>query len=1301
MIRAKPQRGYILLPVVLLITLVATSAFLLNNESALDTGMTASRLEAKRVEYVTKAGLHHALWRAGQQGCGPHTDLTNQPLDSHSYTTTLSTSLGSTSSYTISVDQDTWIRSDQPTMNYASDSALHIRFETGTIERPMYRYDLSPIAANSNILSATAWFYVSVGHPQGPVDIHLLTADWTGTDATWASMGANMDTVVQASIPAQPAAGVWVAVNLTSQVQAWVNGFPNNGITLNSISEGTRGDYASNEASQQPYMEVIVGTPPSAPATLQAVGTLSNGVSRVVQRDDMRLYQTPPGLLFLQPDAAAGKDASLAENSTTWNYGSFGLLRAQAGAGGHWRSPLQFDLVGLPFGARILSATLELYRTTGTQDAPGVMNVHAITHSWEEGNSSGSANPGVTWDDRDTSLPWTTPGGDYDATPSAHGQIDTSTDTWFDFDITSLVQQWVDGTRENNGMMLVAGDDVVRAEFLSSDAADPSLRPKLNVRYACECGSPCVASQGSGNILMVVADDSNLTAGERAKKALFEHWGYSVELIAQWDVDLNFDAKAVNNDVVYVSEAVASTTSGLAPKLAATSLGVVNEEGELNDELGLSSGHAWPVGDAIAITDASHYITQPFATGALQIYTAAMQGLTVSGSEAGGLKTLADWGGGGTLVVLETGAALDGGGTAAGRRVMLPLGRDGNFNLDYLTASGRLIVQRALAWAMGADKVDTGKRLLLVVANASSPTGEEDARKSLIESWGYPVALIDDSDTQANFDAALASNDVAYISSTASSVELGAKLTNATIGVVNENGSLVEELGFGQQSVDYRSDDGITVIDNTHYITQPLPADALTISVSFQNLHIMTADKAPGFDVLAEVYNTGTLYDQSLGVIDTGGQVFGGGIAAGRRVLLPWGDASFDVTALNSDGQTIMRRAIEWASTVPDPKTPLAHWKLDETSGITAVDSEGGHDGMLINGPVWTLGQIDGALGFDGNNDHVLVPDAPSLDIGTNITLSAWVKPAKTDTQYVIRKAQYSSTDGYELSLSSTGKSFFRLNQASSGDTYRIDSTSLYPNDGVSWMHIAGTYDGAVLRLYINGVEEASLNAIVGIGTNATDLSIGAQADGSGVIEGAIDDVKLFRDALSAEEVAALASGGSGGGAPGPDGCNGTFRDDFDTATWSGSSGTLDWSTSPWAEVGETDGAGNGDVSIIKDKGDSRLRIRDSQNGGEGVERVADLDGAATATLSLDYRRDGLDDSNDYVAVFLSTNGTAGPWDEIVRFQGADNDSKYQSFGQDISGYISAHTAIRLRSSTSLGDTDTVWFDNIQIECKP
>ncbi len=98
------------------------------------------------------------------------------------------------------------------------------------------------------------------------------------------------------------------------------------------------------------------------------------------------------------------------------------------------------------------------------------------------------------------------------------------------------------------------------------------------------------------------------------------------------------------------------------------------------------------------------------------------------------------------------------------------------------------------------------------------------------------------------------------------------------------------------------------------------------------------------------------------------------------------------------------------------------------------------------------------------------------------------------------------------------------------GDTYRINATTMYPIDG-SWMHVAGTYDGSTMRLYINGVLESSMVVPGGIpaAVNTLPLTIGAQ-DGTSASRwfmGWMDDVRVYNRALSLSEIQALV-GGSG-----------------------------------------------------------------------------------------------------------------------------------------------------------------------------
>jgi hypothetical protein len=166
------------------------------------------------------------------------------------------------------------------------------------------------------------------------------------------------------------------------------------------------------------------------------------------------------------------------------------------------------------------------------------------------------------------------------------------------------------------------------------------------------------------------------------------------------------------------------------------------------------------------------------------------------------------------------------------------------------------------------------------------------------------------------------------------------------------------------------------------------------------------------------------------------------------------------------------------------------------------------------------------ALDFDGSNDYVLVPDNNSLDITNSITLEALVNPDEVSTQYLIKKAKYggssSNNNGYELSLSYHGsgtKFFFRLNQQDFSNTYRLNSNTQYQT-GV-WTHIAATYDGNDMRIYVNGVEDNSLSTspAVTINANTLALGLGAQSNGASTFNGQMDEVRIWNIARTEMEI--------------------------------------------------------------------------------------------------------------------------------------------------------------------------------------
>ncbi|MEJ8800545.1 LamG-like jellyroll fold domain-containing protein [Pontibacter sp. H249] len=237
------------------------------------------------------------------------------------------------------------------------------------------------------------------------------------------------------------------------------------------------------------------------------------------------------------------------------------------------------------------------------------------------------------------------------------------------------------------------------------------------------------------------------------------------------------------------------------------------------------------------------------------------------------------------------------------------------------------------------------------------------------------------------------------------------------------------------------------------------------------------------------------------------------------------------IRATNTGGTSSWSAIWSFTTTTPTP-TPegnlVAYWQMDESGGTTLVDaSTYENTATTVNNPSRVAGVKGQALRFNGTSQYATVDDNASLDITGAITIAAWIKPEQTATQYIVKKAEQKAQDGYELSLASNGKVFFRINQDSYRDTYRLNSNALYPNNGNTWLHVAITYDGTTMRMYINGIQNSSksFSSAPPINSNNLPLTLGAGFDGYRGLKGAMDEVQIYNRALSGDEINQMASG--------------------------------------------------------------------------------------------------------------------------------------------------------------------------------
>ncbi len=196
------------------------------------------------------------------------------------------------------------------------------------------------------------------------------------------------------------------------------------------------------------------------------------------------------------------------------------------------------------------------------------------------------------------------------------------------------------------------------------------------------------------------------------------------------------------------------------------------------------------------------------------------------------------------------------------------------------------------------------------------------------------------------------------------------------------------------------------------------------------------------------------------------------------------------------------------------PNGLLAAYTFSEGTGTAATDASGNaNHGTLTNGPLWTAGKYDNALNFDGQNDYVQVPDSPSLNPTNQLSLTAWLFDPQPTGGMVISKGIH----GDQYYIRTVGSNIrFSING--------VDQIERPFTATLGWHHVAGTYDGAALRIYYDGVQlGTSAPATAAIQPKQQPLLIGIRFEASGTLlnpfVGTIDEVRIYDHGLSQAEI--------------------------------------------------------------------------------------------------------------------------------------------------------------------------------------
>ncbi len=224
----------------------------------------------------------------------------------------------------------------------------------------------------------------------------------------------------------------------------------------------------------------------------------------------------------------------------------------------------------------------------------------------------------------------------------------------------------------------------------------------------------------------------------------------------------------------------------------------------------------------------------------------------------------------------------------------------------------------------------------------------------------------------------------------------------------------------------------------------------------------------------------------------------------------------------------ILLLSISISNAAPDPDL-VGMWLFDEGKGTTISDSSGlGNDGETEGGPKWVAGKFGGGLEFDGVDDMVVIPDADALEFEGDFTLAAWIMTdaAGGDPPSIITKGYHDRSNTkpwYLMYYRPTGTITLYLRSLADENSVADGTTPV--NDG-EWHHVVCMKADDEVKVYIDGVEDASVPLLGQDTYGGNDYPLVFMRHYDRYLAGVLDEVAIFKKALTEGEIEQLMKGG-------------------------------------------------------------------------------------------------------------------------------------------------------------------------------
>lgn len=199
-------------------------------------------------------------------------------------------------------------------------------------------------------------------------------------------------------------------------------------------------------------------------------------------------------------------------------------------------------------------------------------------------------------------------------------------------------------------------------------------------------------------------------------------------------------------------------------------------------------------------------------------------------------------------------------------------------------------------------------------------------------------------------------------------------------------------------------------------------------------------------------------------------------------------------------------------------------------------DAVGGNFGVLLGGATFAPGRVGRAFSFNGSTATVRIPDSPTLDVTTEFTLGAWIKPASIPSYpngaLVISKVgPIGNLNGYQMAVTNmSGTNMIWCGFNTGGNNWPQYTVSGGNVPVGEWSYVACTYNHDILAVNQNGDQVgATIVGPVTVANTTSNLKLGSDDVGQQFYSGLIDEPMIFGRALSVDDLRSIYEAGSFG----------------------------------------------------------------------------------------------------------------------------------------------------------------------------